>query len=144
MKQLARAALFGLGVALAGAAPAGAQTLNVMRSLEAPHFDAQRTTWGPTGEVATLVQDTLVALDWDARTPLPNLAKSWSISPDGRVYTFQLRDDVTFCSGRKFTSEDVVFSFNRLKQLGNRAPYAWRAGPIKEDMRGCRAPGGAS
>ena len=131
MKRLLQS--LGIALAITGASPpAGAQTLNVMRSLEAPHFDAQRTTWGPTGEVANLVQDTLVALDWDARTPLPNLAKSWTISADGKIYTFQLRDDVTFCSGRKFTSEDVVFSFNRLKQFGNRAPFGWRAGPIKE------------
>ena len=124
---LAAAAMLGLGTATTSA-----QTLNVMRSLEAPHFDAQRTTWGPTGEIANLVQDTLVALDWDAKTPLPNLAKSWDISADGRTYTFHLRDDVSFCSGRKFTSEDVVFTFSRLKSLGNRAPFGWRAGSIKE------------
>ncbi len=128
MKKLLLAAVAAIGLAV----PAQGQTLNVMRSLEGPHFDAQRTTWGPTGEIAGLVQDTLVALDWDAKTPLPNLAKSWDVSPDGRTYTFHLRDDVSFCSGRKFTSEDVVFSFNRLKSLGSRAPFAWRAGPIKE------------
>jgi len=128
MRKLLLAAVTALGFAT----PAPAQTLNVMRSLEAPHFDAQRTTWGPTGEIANLVQDTLVALDWDGKTPLPNLAKSWEISPDGKVYTFHLRDDVTFCSGKKLTSEDVVFTFSRLKSLGSRAPFGWRAGSIKE------------
>ncbi|MGE0222844.1 MAG: ABC transporter substrate-binding protein [Acetobacteraceae bacterium] len=115
-----------------GAAPASAQTFNVMQSLEAPHFDAQRTTWGATGIIALLVQDTLVALDWDAKTPIPHLAKSWTVSPDGRTYTFQLRDDVTFCSGKKFTSDDVVYTFTRLKEFGSRAPFGWRAGRIKE------------
>ena len=106
--------------------------LNVMRSLEAPHFDTQRTTWGPTGETALLIQDTLTALDWDGKTPIPHLAKSWTLSADGKTYTFHLRDDVTFCSGKKLTSEDVVFTFMRLKALGSRAPFGWRAGRIKE------------
>jgi len=112
--------------------PAGAQTLNMMRSIDAPHYDAQRTTWAPTADIVNMIQDTLVALDWDGKTPIPYLAKSWTISPDGKLYTFKLRDDVTFCSGRKFTAEDVVYSFKRLKDPDIKGPYAWRAGNIKE------------
>ena len=111
---------------------AQAQTLNIMRSTDAPHFDAHRTTWAPTADIVNMVQDTLVALDWDGKTPIPYLAKSWTISPDGKTYTFKLRDDVTFCSGKKMTAEDVVFSFRRLKSPDTRGPFAWRAGDIKE------------
>ena len=53
------------------AAPASAQTLNLMKSIDAPHYDAQRTTWGPTSDIVNMFQDTLVALDWDGRTPVP-------------------------------------------------------------------------
>jgi len=120
-----------VGVALAAPA-AGAQTLTIMRSIDAPHFDAHRTTWGPTADIVNMVQDTLVALDWDGKTAIPYLAKSWDISADGRTYTFHLRDDVTFCSGKKFTADDVVFSFTRLKDPAIKGPYAWRAGDIKE------------
>jgi len=111
---------------------AEAQTLRMMKSLDAPHYDAQRTTWSPTSDIVNMVQDTLVALDWDGKTPIPYLAKSWSVSEDGRIYTFKLREDVQFCSGKKFTAEDVVYSFKRLKDPETRAPYAWRAGDIKE------------
>jgi peptide/nickel transport system substrate-binding protein len=79
-----------------------------------------------------MIQDTLVALDWDARTPIPYLAKSWQISPDGRTYTFKLRDDVTFCSGKKFTADDVIYTFKRLRDPTTSSPAAWRAGKIKE------------
>jgi peptide/nickel transport system substrate-binding protein len=114
------------------AAPASAQTLMLMKGIDAPHYDGQRTTWGPTSDIVNMFQDTLVALDWDGRTPIPYLAKSWDISEDGKIYTFKLRDDVSFCSGKKFTSEDVVYSFKRLKDPAIKGPYAWRAGNIKE------------
>ena len=67
-----------------------------------------------------------------ASTPIPYLAKSWTVSPDGKTYTFKLRDDVTFCSGKKFTAEDVVYTFKRLKDPETKGPFAWRAGNIKE------------
>ncbi len=118
--------------ALSIAGPASAQTLNMMKSIDAPHYDAQRTTWAPTADIVNMFQDTLVALDWDGKTPIPYLAKSWEMSPDGKTYTFKLRDDVQFCSGKKFTAEDVVYSFKRLKDPATRGPYAWRAGHIKE------------
>jgi len=114
-------------VALLGAAgicsTAEAQTLRVMKSLDAPHYDGQRTTWSPTSDIVNMFQDTLVALDWDGKTAIPYLAKSWTIAEDGRTYTFKLRDDVTFCSGKKFTAADVIYSFKRLKDPDTKAPY---------------------
>ncbi|MFO1087774.1 MAG: ABC transporter substrate-binding protein [Reyranellaceae bacterium] len=125
-------AILGVAFALSIAGPASAQTLNMMKSIDAPHYDAQRTTWGPTSDIVNMIQDTLVALDWDGKTPIPYLARSWTISPDGKTYTFKLRDDVTFCSGKKFTADDVVYSFKRLKSPEIKGPFAWRAGDIKE------------
>jgi peptide/nickel transport system substrate-binding protein len=121
-----------IATGLAVSATAEAQTLNIMRAIDAPHFDAQRTSWAPTADIVNMIQDTLVALDWDGKTPIPYLARSWDISPDHKTYTFHLRDDVTFCSGKKFTADDVVYSFQRLKDPAIKAPYAWRAGEIKE------------
>ena len=122
----------GLAASMLVGPSVAAQTLNFMKSIDAPHYDAQRTTWSPTSDVVNMIQDTLVALDWDGKTPIPYLAKSWDISPDGKTYTFHLRDDVSFCSGKKFTADDVVYSFKRLKDPATKGPYAWRAGDIKE------------
>ena len=71
-------------------------------------------------------------MDWDGKTAIPYLAKSWTISEDGKLYTFKLRDDVQFCSGKKFTAADVIYSFKRLTSSELKAPLAWRAGNIKE------------
>src|SRR5436190_4273246 len=116
----------------AAAATAEAQTLRMVTSLDAPHYDGQRTTWSPTSDIVNMFQDTLVAMDWDGKTAIPYLAKSWTVTPDGKLYTFKLRDDVTFCSGKKFTAADVVYSFKRLTSAELKAPLAWRAGELKD------------
>jgi peptide/nickel transport system substrate-binding protein len=48
---------------------------------------------------------------------VPRLAKTWESSADGLTYTFHLRDDVKFSDGTPMTSDDVVFSFNRFKNI---------------------------
>src|SRR6188508_1033531 len=108
--------------AMCAISTAQGQTLRVMKSLDAPHYDGQRTTWSPSSDIVNMVQDTLVALDWDGKTVIPYLAKSWQISEDGKTYTFKLRDDVQFCSGKKFTSADVVYSIKRLLDPETKAP----------------------
>ena len=51
---------------MATAAPmAEAQTLRMMKSLDAPHYDGARTTWSPSSDIVNMFQDTLVAMDWD-------------------------------------------------------------------------------
>jgi len=63
----------------------------------------------------------LVQVDTALHT-VPAIAKTWQISPDGLVYTFNLRDDVYFHDhpqfkggkGRKVIADDFVYSFNRL------------------------------
>jgi len=43
----------------------------------------------------------------------PDLAESWKVSEDGKVYTFMLRPDLHFASGKPLTAEDVRFSWER-------------------------------
>lgn len=56
------------------------------------------------------VYDSLIDYPLDSLEPQPRLATSWELSEDGKELTLQLRDDVTFHSGRPFTSKDVEFS----------------------------------
>jgi len=50
----------------------------------------------------------------DMRTFLPNLAKSWSVSPDGRVITLKLRAGTRWSDGTPLTADDFLFVFNDL------------------------------
>lgn len=59
---------------------------------------------------------------------VPALAKRWEMSPDGKVFTFYLQDNVKFHDGTPCDAEAVKLNFERLKGL-NRAP-AGRLPPI--------------
>lgn len=54
----------------------------------------------------------------------PDLATSWTISPDGRVYTFTLRSGVTWQDGQPFTADDVVFTIGMIQKPDTRSPMA--------------------
>jgi peptide/nickel transport system substrate-binding protein len=62
--------------------------------------------------VAWSIFSSLVWLD-DEGVVVPALAESWTISDDGLVYTFKLREDVVFHNGYPFTADDVVFTWER-------------------------------
>ena len=53
----------------------------------------------------------LVQLDPELR-PSPDLAESWSVSDDLLTYTFKLREDAQFHTGRPFTADDVVYTYD--------------------------------
>ncbi|MFP4484667.1 MAG: ABC transporter substrate-binding protein [Spirochaetota bacterium] len=57
----------------------------------------------------------------------PALATSWDVSDDGTVYTFELREDVTFHDGTPFNAEAVKFNFDRM--LNEDHPY-YDTGPF--------------
>lgn len=71
------------------------------------------------------VYETLVTINANGDV-VPHLATGWEVSDDGTVYTFALRDDVTFSNGDAFTAETAVFSINHVRN-------AWTNG-LKSQM----------
>jgi peptide/nickel transport system substrate-binding protein len=66
---------------------------------------------GTSYEILHLNYDFLVGYDTDL-SPRPELATSWEVSPDGKVWTFHLRRGVKWQDGVPFTAGDVAFTFN--------------------------------
>jgi peptide/nickel transport system substrate-binding protein len=84
--------------------------------LSAPaHFDVHQS--GTVSNMAAQgpMYDNLIRRDpRDGQTIIPDLAQGWDISPDGKTYTFYLRQGVTFHDGAPFTAEDVHATFSRI------------------------------
>lgn len=72
----------------------------------------------PDRDICALVFNGLVKFDGRG-APQPDLASRWTISQDdenyGLIYTFQLRDDVTWQDGQPFTADDVIFTIGLLQ-----------------------------
>lgn len=80
-------------------------------------LDPARAEWAPEIMVIQQIYDGLTALD-EHLNVVPALARYWEISHDGKIYTFELRDDAFFHNGRPVTAEDCVYSFERLLTPG--------------------------
>jgi peptide/nickel transport system substrate-binding protein len=73
-------------------------------------------SFGATSKISPKITEGLLTYDLDLR-PQPQLATSWSVSPDGLRYTFQLRPGVIWHDGQPFTADDVAFSILTLKRV---------------------------
>ncbi len=95
-------------------AAAGGNVIHIPEKDEFPTVDCQKDT--EFYVVPLNIYDRLVECEVvdGVATIVPSLAKSWDISPDGLVYTFHLRDDVTFHNGARFTADDVVYTVERM------------------------------
>jgi oligopeptide transport system substrate-binding protein len=60
----------------------------------------------------------------------PGLAKSWKISPDGKTYTFTLRD-TKWSDGKAVTAKDFEYGILRLLNPKTASPYGWAGYVIK-------------
>ncbi len=73
--------------------------------------------------IGRILFDNLVYLD-ESGNITPWLAKDWTISPDGKTYTFALRDDVTFSDGSKFNAEAVLLNLQHMRDPKTKSPLA--------------------
>lgn len=74
--------------------------------------------------------------------PVSGAAESWTISDDGTVYTFKIRDNAVWSNGDPVTADDFVFSFRRLLDPATGAEYASMLYVVKngEDANGGKVP----
>src|SRR5438105_14490946 len=61
---------------------------------------------------------------------IPGAAESWTVSPDGKVYTFKLRANGKWSDGTPVTADDFVFSWRRLLEQATASQYAYMLYPI--------------
>jgi peptide/nickel transport system substrate-binding protein len=90
--------------------------LRIGLTAEPANLDFTRTDGAAIPEALLVnVYEGLVRLNQQTGEIEPALAESWTVSPDGLVYDFTLREGVTFSNGEAFTADDVKFSIERVK-----------------------------
>jgi peptide/nickel transport system substrate-binding protein len=93
-------------------------TLVVATTADTPDLDIQKYLNSSQHNALLPMFDGLVEKNWtaDADFPpiIPGLATSWSVSDDGKTYTFILRQGVTFHDGAPFNADAANFNFQRM------------------------------
>lgn len=94
-----------------------------------PHLNASVELGIPLSSV----YDTLIYQDPDTLEFVPGLSSAWDISSDGRVYHFELREDVSFHDGTPFNAEAVRANIDYILDPAHRSQKAAEMlGPLAE------------
>jgi peptide/nickel transport system substrate-binding protein len=122
VRSLALVALLAWGIVSPGTpaqaadpAPSGQMTWAVHFTLAPRWLDPAESEGTITPFLTLYAVHDAVLKPMAAGAATPCLAESWSLSPDGLVYTFVLRSGVKFHNGDVLTAEDVKFSFERYR-----------------------------
>ena len=102
--------------------PAGKLCLQFGNSAEPVSLDAPKTTGTWEDRIIGEMLVGLVQND-PAGRPVPGMAKSWDVTPDGLVWTFHLRD-ANWSDGVPVVADDFVFAAQRLMAPATASEYS--------------------
>jgi len=117
-------AVLALSLTLAPAAFAQGKTLTVRFYDDPAGFDPANIFRIENENIAFNIFSGLTTYDGVTGEIIPDLATSWETT-DNKTWTFKLREGVQFQKGYgEMTAEDVIYSFNRIKDPETASPYA--------------------
>lgn len=134
------AVLVGLLVPRGLAAPAANALRVALAGFEEDNFDPKFTGGTTLMRISVPIYDYVTWLNPNFGV-VPGLARSWDVSPDGRVYTFHLRPGLRYHNGDPVTAQDVVFSYNRLMEKDSKNTVA---GTLRGIIESIEAPNPAT
>src|SRR5215208_6130397 len=125
------AVLTALAVSLAIVSPSAksAETIRIASPYSTTTLDPMRSAAAGNIEPYGLLYARLIRKNYDTGELQPGLAESWSVSDDGKTYTFKLRD-AKFSDGSPITAADVVFSLERIR-TGKESAYPAPLGAVE-------------
>ncbi len=132
--QVLKGAAVGTLAALLMSSAAMAVTLNLGNGSEPGSLDPHKASGDWENRIVGELYEGLLAEDQKAE-PIPGQAESWTISDDGLVYTFKLRQDAKWSDGEPVTAQNFVDAFQRLFDPKTAADYAYLQYPIKNSSK---------
>lgn len=125
-----KTALLATTLLCVGLVPATAVTYVRGNDGDPETLDQHKTSTVVEANILRDVYEGLVVYNSEADV-IPGVAESWTINPDGTVYTFTLRDNAKWSNGDPVTASDFVYSLNRIMDPATGAKYANILYPIK-------------
>lgn len=113
------------GVLLVASVAFAQNTLRLASDEDWETLDPAFASGVATGAMVAKLYDGLMRYDYSEVEVVPNLAEDVSVSDDATVFTFTLRDGVTFHDGSPLTAEDVKYSFERVLDPDTASPAIW-------------------
>jgi oligopeptide transport system substrate-binding protein len=98
--------------------------VTIINNAEPESLDPAIISGIPEFRIAIGLFEGLTRLDPETARPIPGLAQSWEISPDGCIYTFHLRTNLVWSTGGPITADDVVYSWLRAASPATASDYA--------------------
>ncbi|WP_305091805.1 ABC transporter substrate-binding protein [Prescottella sp. R16] len=90
------------------------------------------------GNEMAAVYDVLMRYEPSSGSFLPQMAEALTASPDGQMWTLQLRDGVTFSNGTGVTAQNVMWSIDRYNQANGPGSQLWKANIVSMAASGPR------
>jgi oligopeptide transport system substrate-binding protein len=113
-----------------GCSPQPRAVLVFLNGAEPETLDPALITGQPEGRVANALFEGLLTFDQSGKLQ-PGMAESWTVSEDGRIYTFTLREGLTWSDGTPLTARDFVESWRRTLDPATASEYAYQLHYIK-------------
>lgn len=117
-----------MGVILAGCggSPGTAENvLNVGNRSEVQDLDPHIVTGIAEFRALGALFEGLTGLNPESMAPVPATAESWSLSEDGKVYTFKIRETAKWSNGDPVTAHDFAYAWKRMLTPGLASEYSY-------------------
>jgi peptide/nickel transport system substrate-binding protein len=122
LKRILMCCMVMLAMATGIASAAAKDSLAIGQYGDTPNFDTHNNLNDNGMRINMVIYDPLVRMDNSTYEIKPCVAESWSISSDGREYTFNIKKGIKFTDGSDMKISDVIFSLKRGMEMPMAVP----------------------
>ncbi|MEN8245949.1 MAG: ABC transporter substrate-binding protein [Thermodesulfobacteriota bacterium] len=121
---------FGLGFVPADADAKDIKVLRIGIGIDPDTINPIEITTAIPANITELLYGTLLKTNAEGKV-LPNMATEWSVSEDGKMWTFKLRKGIKFIDGAPFNAQTLKRQLELIKDPTVRMPFRFLFGPVK-------------